>query len=84
MNVTAPHPVTCGEFAATLGRVLRRPALVPAPAFAVRLALGEMADALLLASARVLPRAIESHGYEFRHPTLESALRHQLGRAGFP
>ena len=80
LNLTAPHPVTCADFAATLGRVLHRPAFVPAPAFAVRLAFGEMADGLLLASARAVPRVPDGHGYRFRHPTLGAVLRHQLGR----
>jgi uncharacterized protein len=53
---------------------------VQMPAFAARLALGEMADALLLASTRVLPQRLEQTGYHFRCPTLESALRHVLGR----
>ncbi|MEL6105757.1 MAG: TIGR01777 family oxidoreductase [Planctomycetota bacterium] len=79
-NVTAPTPVTSGEFAKTLGRVLRRPALFPAPAIALRFALGEMADALLLASTRVLPGVLEETGYRFRFHDLESQLRYCLGR----
>jgi uncharacterized protein (TIGR01777 family) len=80
VNVVAPAPVTNAEFARTLGRVLRRPALVPLPAFAARLAFGEMADALLLASARVMPARLQTSGYRFRLPDLEGALRHLLGR----
>lgn len=81
VNLTAPQPVTNREFAATLGQVLARPALLPAPGFALRLLLGEMADALILSGQRVLPqRAIEA-GYAFRFPALEPALR-DIYRAG--
>lgn len=80
INVTAPHPVTNTEFTKTLGRVLSRPTILPMPAFAARLALGEMADALILCSARVLPAALEEAGYEFLDPKLEPALRKMLGR----
>ena len=75
LNATAPHPVTNREFAKTLGRVLRRPAFVPTPAFALRLALGEMANALLLGGQRVLPAKAQSLGSTFRYPLLEPALR---------
>ena len=80
LNVVAPAPIANAEFARTLGRVLRRPAVIPLPAFAARLAFGEMADALLLASARVLPARLQASGYRFRFPDLETALRHLLGR----
>jgi uncharacterized protein (TIGR01777 family) len=80
VNVVAPEPVTNAEFTRTLGRVLGRPTLVPLPAFAARLAMGEMADELLLASQRVLPARLEASGYAFRHPTLESALRAIIDR----
>jgi len=80
VNAVAPAPVTNAEFTRTLGRVLGRPTLVPLPAFAARLALGAMADELLLTSQRVLPARLEASGYEFRHPTLEGALRAVLGR----
>lgn len=81
VNVVAPNPVTNREFTKTLGHVLRRPTIVPAPAFLVRALLGEMADELLLASTRVMPRRLQETGYAFRHPELESALRHVLGRS---
>ncbi|MCA9123802.1 MAG: TIGR01777 family oxidoreductase [Planctomycetales bacterium] len=81
VNAVSPNPVTNAEFTKSLGRVLRRPTVVPMPAFAARLALGEMADALLLASTRVLPTELNRTGYEFRQPTLEVALRHLLGKA---
>lgn len=80
VNVVAPRAVTNHEFTKTLGRVLHRPTIVPMPAFAARLALGEMADALLLASARIAPRRLQETGYAFRFPELEPALRHLLGR----
>ena len=80
VNVVAPEPVTNRAFTQTLGRVLKRPALAPLPAPAARLMFGEMADALLLSSARVEPRKLQDAGYPFRHPTLEDALRHVLGR----
>jgi uncharacterized protein (TIGR01777 family) len=80
LNATAPHPVTNQEFAAVLGRVLDRPAVLPAPAAALRLLFGEMADVALLSSTRVLPARLEASGYAFRYPELEGALRHVLGR----
>jgi uncharacterized protein (TIGR01777 family) len=80
VNAVAPAPVTNAEFTRTLGRVLGRPTLMPLPAFAARLAMGEMADELLLASQRVLPQRLLAAGYGFRHPTLEAALRAALGR----
>ncbi len=81
VNLTAPEPVTNAEFTRVLARVLRRPALLRVPAGAVRALLGEMGQALLLDGARVLPRALEASGFRFRTPTLESALRAELGRA---
>jgi len=80
VNVVAPAPVTNAEFTRLLGRVLERPTLVPLPAFAARLALGEMADELLLTSQRVVPARLQASGYRFRYPTLEGALRGVLGR----
>lgn len=79
-NTVAPNPVTNLEFTKTLGRVLRRPTIFPMPAFAARLALGEMADELLLSSARLEPAQLVASGYKFRHPQLEGALRHLLGK----
>ena len=78
VNVVSPNPVTNREFTQTLGRVLRRPTLFPIPAFAVRVAFGELADALLLASQRVAPRKLMDSGYVFKYPVLEDALRHVL------
>jgi hypothetical protein len=75
LNAVAPSPVRNSEFTKVLGKVLRRPTLFPAPAFALKLALGEMAEALLLSSQRVIPARLQEHGYRFQHPTLETALR---------
>lgn len=74
VNVVAPNPVTNAEFTRELGRALHRPAVLPAPAFALRLAFGEMADAALLASARVLPRRLEEMGFRFEDATLNKAF----------
>ncbi len=80
VNATAPEPVTNAVFTKTLGRVLGRPTVAPVPAFALRLALGEMADAALLSSTRVRPERLQASGYRFRFPDLEGALRHVLGK----
>lgn len=80
MNVTGPTPVTNAEFTRTLGRVLRRPAVLPVPGFALSALFGEMAEAELLSSKRVMPAVLQSHGFTFLLPTLEEALRHTLGR----
>jgi uncharacterized protein (TIGR01777 family) len=74
VNLTAPHPVTNAEFTQALGRVLHRPAIFPAPAFALRLALGAMADEALLASARAFPSRLTAAGFNFAHPTVDGAL----------
>ena len=80
INAVAPGAVTNAEFAVTLARVLKRPALVPVPALALKAALGKMADEALLAGARVGPERLEESRYEFRHGKLEDALRRVLGR----
>lgn len=77
-NATAPNPVTNAVFTQTLARVLRRPARLPVPAFALRLLLGEMADGLLLSSTRAVPERLLANGFEFRFPDLEGALRRAL------
>ena len=85
VNAVTPHPVTNREFTQALGNALSRPTPFPVPAFALRLAVGrEMADALLLASARVFPRRLEATGYRFRFPELGEALRHLLGKGKTP
>jgi len=78
VNLVAPNPVPNAELARTLGHVLGRPASMPAPAFAVRLLLGEMAEAILTGQ-RVEPRVLKEIGYRFQFPTLEESLRHALG-----
>jgi uncharacterized protein len=80
VNVVAPMPVTNAEFSKTLGKVLSRPVVLPMPAFAARLAFGEMADELLLASQRVEPGKLTSSEYPFRFSTLEASLRNVVGR----
>jgi uncharacterized protein (TIGR01777 family) len=80
INVTAPEPVTNHDFTRTLARVLSRPAPFVVPETALRLALGEMAEGTVLASARVVPARLLEVGYRFEHPDLERALRHVLGR----
>ena len=80
VNLVAPEPVQNEDFAATLGAVLRRPAVIPVPALALRLAFGRMADDTILASQRVMPKRLAGAGFEFRHPHLEDALRFELRR----
>ena len=77
VNAVAPAPATNREFTAALGRALHRPAVMPLPAFALRLALGEMSS-LLLESARVVPERLRQAGYRWRHPDLDEALRHAV------
>lgn len=77
-NATAPNPVTNAEFAKTLGRVLKRPAVLPMPGFALKMIVGEMAE-ILLTGQRVVPRAALEAGFVFRYPELEGALRDVLG-----
>jgi NAD dependent epimerase/dehydratase family enzyme len=81
VNAVAAEPVTNRVFTTTLGRVVRRPTIVSLPAFALRAAFGEMADATLLASTRVQPERLLATGYRSRFPDLEGALRHLLGKA---
>jgi uncharacterized protein len=78
VNIVAPNPVTNAEFTKTLGRVLSRPTFFPVPAFGARLAFGEMADALLLSSAKVDPAVLEERGFAPYWPRLEPALQHLL------
>ncbi|MBI4323331.1 MAG: TIGR01777 family protein [Candidatus Omnitrophica bacterium] len=80
VNAVAPTPVTNRAFTKTLGRLLGRPTLCPVPAFAARLVFGEMAQELLLASARVMPAALLASGFAFRYPDLDGALRHLVGK----
>ncbi len=85
VNAVAPRPVTNREFTEALGKALSRPTPLPVPAFALRLAVGrEMADALLLASARVVPKRLLDTGYAFRFPELPAALFLLLAKGGTP
>jgi NAD dependent epimerase/dehydratase family enzyme len=79
LNVTAPGAVTSRTFAEALGRALHRPAVMPAPAFALRLLFGDMAEATILNGQRVLPAKATRHGFQFTYPDLESALRQLYG-----
>lgn len=74
INLTAPNPVTNAEFARALGRALHRPSFLPAPGFALKVLLGEMADALLLSGQRAVPAKAEKLGYQFAFKDLDSAL----------
>lgn len=80
VNLVAPNSVTNAEFSKTLGKMLSRPVVFPMPAFAARLAFGEMADELLLASQRVEPAKLVSSGYPFRFENLQACLKHLLGK----
>src|SRR6185312_13383731 len=81
VNFVAPNPVTNSEFTKSLGKALSRPTIFPIPAFAVRVAFGEMADALLLSSTRVNPVELTKAGYDFSHPHLAEALQSVLAKA---
>jgi uncharacterized protein (TIGR01777 family) len=76
-NLSAPAPVTNAEFTAALGRALHRPAVMPVPAFALKLALGEIAD-VLLTGQRAVPAKAEALGYRFRYPRIDEALASAL------
>src|SRR5258708_28670929 len=79
INVVAPQPVTNEEFTKTLGSVLSRPTFMTMPAFAVRLAFGEMADEMMLSSTRVAGKLLNDAGFRFQYPELEGAVRAMLG-----
>ena len=78
VNIVAPNPVTNADFTKTLGKVLSRPTFLSVPAFAARLAFGEMADGLLLSSAKVEPRKLKDEGFKYRFPNLDAALSEVL------
>ncbi len=83
VNLVAPNPVTNRDFTRALGRVLRRPAFLPVPGFALRLLLGsELADALVLEGQRVTPGVLLDSGFEFEHPNIDDGLRAALGYEG--
>ncbi len=79
VNLTAPNPVRNAEFTQALGRLLRRPTILPVPAVALRLAFGQMADEALLSSARAFPQKLISAGFRFTHPMVNQALAAALG-----
>lgn len=79
LNIVSPNPVTNEEFTKTLGHVLNRPTALAMPAFAARLAFGEMADEMLLASQKVLPKRLITAKFQFTYPELEGALRRYVG-----
>lgn len=79
-NMTAPTPVTNRQFVRVFGKVVRRPAILPAPAFALRLVLGELADALILNGQRAVPQRLQDSGFKFTYTELEPALREVLGK----
>lgn len=78
VNLTAPQPVSNAEFTRTLGKVLGRPAIIPAPAFALKLILGDMAQEMLLEGSKVLPAKLQAANYAFQFPNLEQALKHEI------
>jgi uncharacterized protein (TIGR01777 family) len=80
VNVSSPQPVVNREFTEIMGEILRRPVVMPFPAPLARVMFGEMAEATLLASQRVLPEKLQVSGFRFRHPELRTALNHLLGR----
>lgn len=78
VNLSSPNPVTNEEFTKTLGSVLYRPTILPLPEFAVHMLMGEMGDALLLDSTRVIPKRLLDAGFEFKYPDLKDALEHAV------
>ena len=82
MNLVSPNPVTNGEFTAALGRVLRRPAVIPIPAFALRAVFGRMAEETILASQRAIPGALRTTSFSFTAPEIDEALRRELVSTG--
>jgi uncharacterized protein len=78
VNSVSPNPVTNEEFTKTLGEVLYRPTFLPLPEFAVSMVFGEMGDALLLASTKVVPKRLEDAGFQFKYPQLKAAIEHAV------
>src|SRR5262249_11753996 len=75
VNFVAPNPVTNAEFTRALGKAISRPTFFPVPAFGACMAFGEMADALLLSSQRVVPRCLQESGFSYEAATIEEGLR---------
>ena len=82
VNMTAPNPVTNAQFTQAMGKVLHRPAVLPAPSFALKLILGDMAQEMLLEGNRVLPKKLEKAGFKFQYADVESALAKEISGAG--
>jgi uncharacterized protein (TIGR01777 family) len=82
VNLVAPGGVTNREFTKEVGRAMKRPTIFPAPAFALKLLLGDFAKEGLLASTRVVPQVLEESGFRFEHPTIGEALRNLMGESG--
>lgn len=78
VNAVSPHPVTNEEFTKTMGEVLYRPTFIPLPEFAVSMVFGEMGDALLLASTKVMPKRLQDAGFEFTYTELKAAIEHAI------
>ena len=79
VNAVSPQALNNYDFTKTVGKVLHRPTIVPLPAFVAKIVLGEMAEALLLSSAHVVPEKLQTHGFQFAQPDLKSCLEHELG-----
>ncbi|MEE2924049.1 MAG: TIGR01777 family oxidoreductase [bacterium] len=77
-NFCSPNPMTNAEFTKALGNFLNRPAIIPAPAFGLKLAMGQMAEELLLSSVRAIPKNLQSLGFEFQHTELDSAFKAEI------
>ena len=84
VNAVSPQSLTNREFTKGLGAFLNRPTVVPMPKFLAKIALGEMAEALLLASTRVVPKKLQQAKFAFDHPTLAQCLQHELGSTSLP
>jgi uncharacterized protein (TIGR01777 family) len=80
-NATSPEPVRNRDFTRALGRAMHRSAFMPAPAFVLRIAFGQMAEEMLLGGQRVVPRRAEREGFRFENPTLDASLARHVGRA---
>lgn len=78
VNAVSPGPATNEEFTKAMGEVLSRPTFIPLPEFAVSMLMGEMGDALLLTSTRVIPKRLQDAGFEFKYPSLKEALKHAV------
>ena len=78
VNAVSPQALNNYDFTKTLGAILHRPTVFPMPAFVAKLVLGEMAEALLLSSARVIPETLQAHGFQFAQPDLKGCLEHEL------